>query len=79
MTITGFVEDLEIEIANSKAMIVPLLFGTGVKLKTLDAFRCSTPVIGTNYAFEGIAIDDRIRKYRYDTEYELIDKIKEDE
>ncbi|NGY75609.1 hypothetical protein F6Y02_02220 [Bacillus megaterium] len=42
MTITGFVEDLEIEIANSKAMIVPLLFGTGVKLKTLDAFRCST-------------------------------------
>ncbi|NER44776.1 glycosyltransferase family 4 protein [Bacillus megaterium NBRC 15308 = ATCC 14581] len=42
VTITGFVEDLEIEIANSKAMIVPLLFGTGVKLKTLDAFRCST-------------------------------------
>jgi glycosyltransferase involved in cell wall biosynthesis len=54
--IKGYVEDIDSIFDTSCAMIVPLLFGTGVKLKTLEAFSRGLPVIGTDFAFEGIDI-----------------------
>lgn len=50
----GFVEDSITELAKSKAAIVPLFQGAGIKVKVLDSFTAGTPVIGTNVAFEGI-------------------------
>ncbi|BBU41178.1 glycosyl transferase [Aeribacillus pallidus] len=53
----GFIDNLE-EVFNSAcAMIVPLLFGSGVKLKTLEAFSYGLPVICTDYGIEGIDIE----------------------
>jgi glycosyltransferase involved in cell wall biosynthesis len=43
----------------SAAMIVPLLFGSGVKVKTLEALRFGLPVIGTKFSAEGIVSDPR--------------------
>lgn len=50
----GFVENLEDEFTSSVGMIVPLIFGTGVKIKTLEAFSYGLPVISTSYGIEGI-------------------------
>lgn len=52
----GFVEDIDSIFSECCAMIVPLLFGSGVKLKTLEAFGRGLPVVGTDFAFEGINI-----------------------
>lgn len=54
MQYIGFVQNpLEI-ILQSKAVIVPLFQGAGIKVKTIDSFSTGTPVIGTALAFEGL-------------------------
>ncbi|AKU26571.1 hypothetical protein IB49_09095 [Geobacillus sp. LC300] len=60
--LSGYVESLEQVFSSACAMIVPLQFGSGVKLKTLEAFSRGLPVISTSYGIEGISInrDDTI-------------------
>ncbi len=43
--------------AQSCAMLVPLLFGSGVKLKTLEALHYTLPVLSTQFGIEGIVSD----------------------
>ncbi|AIE61455.1 glycosyltransferase [Bacillus methanolicus] len=50
----GFVDNLDSLFSKACAMIVPLLFGSGVKLKALEAFSRGLPVIATDYGIEGI-------------------------
>lgn len=50
----GFVDDPYPIIANSRALIAPLFHGAGVKVKTIEALACGTPVIGSAVALEGI-------------------------
>jgi len=51
----GFVENPYQIIANSKALIAPILSGAGVKVKVLESFACGAPVIGLPITFEGIS------------------------
>lgn len=55
--LSGYVESLETVFKNACAMLVPLQFGSGVKLKTLEAFSRGLPVISTGYGVEGISIN----------------------
>lgn len=41
-------------------MIVPLIFGSGVKIKTLEALSKGLPVISTDFGVEGILIRNGI-------------------
>ena len=50
----GFVKDPLDGILSSKAVVVPLFQGAGVKVKVVDSFTAGTPVIGTDLAFEGL-------------------------
>jgi glycosyltransferase involved in cell wall biosynthesis len=54
ISLDGYIDDIEDVMLTSCAMIVPLLFGSGVKLKTLEAFSLGLPVICTDYGIEGI-------------------------
>ena len=54
--IMGFVDDPYQIISNSRAMIVPLFRGAGIKVKVIEALACGTPVIGTDIAFEGLPL-----------------------
>jgi polysaccharide biosynthesis protein PslH len=54
----GFVEDLDALLAGCAGMIVPLLFGSGVKIKVIDAVRIGIPVISTVYGVEGISVKE---------------------
>jgi glycosyltransferase involved in cell wall biosynthesis len=60
ISIEGYVEDLNCIFDESCAMIVPLLFGSGVKIKTLEAFARGLPVISTTYGIEGIPIQNHV-------------------
>ncbi|MET0352086.1 MAG: glycosyltransferase family 4 protein [Rhizobacter sp.] len=57
--LAGFVEDLDPLLAGCAGMIAPLLFGSGVKIKVIDALRMGVPVVATDYGAEGIATDGR--------------------
>lgn len=54
--IKGYVEDLDSLFSDAAAMIIPLLFGSGVKLKTLEALSSGLPVIATDFGVEGINV-----------------------
>ena len=51
---TAWIADLGGVFARCAAMIVPLLFGSGVKVKTLEALRHALPVVSTRFGAEGI-------------------------
>lgn len=72
----GFVEDSITELAKSKATIVPLFQGAGIKVKVLDSFTAGTPVIGTSVAFEGIPEIEGL-KYQAETTGDFINWITE--
>ena len=54
----GFVPDLAGALAHAAGMVVPLLIGTGVKLKTIDALAHGLPIISTPLGIEGTVLRD---------------------
>jgi glycosyltransferase involved in cell wall biosynthesis len=52
----GFVEDLEPVFTRATASLAPLRFGSGIKIKMLDAFARGVPVLATTIAIDGIPI-----------------------
>ncbi|MFC7393008.1 glycosyltransferase [Scopulibacillus cellulosilyticus] len=69
--IKGFVENLGEVFHDACALLIPLLFGSGVKLKTIEALNFGIPIISTSYGTEGInlkngvqaIIEDDLNKY----------------
>jgi len=57
--ITGFVEDAVTVIAQSQVAIVPLLAGSGTRVKILEAWAARTPVVSTSLGAEGLEYRDR--------------------
>ena len=53
----GFVEDLDGLLASCCGMVIPLVFGSGVKLKTLEAIARGVPVVTTEFGSEGIPLE----------------------
>jgi glycosyltransferase involved in cell wall biosynthesis len=49
----GFVDDLSEVLGQACAMLSPLLFGSGLKIKTVEALRCGIPIITTSIGLEG--------------------------
>jgi glycosyltransferase involved in cell wall biosynthesis len=60
ITVEGFVEDLEEVFDASCAMLIPLLFGSGVKIKTLEALSRGIPILSTSYGVEGISVTNEV-------------------
>ncbi|MGP1255959.1 MAG: glycosyltransferase [Kiloniellales bacterium] len=54
----GFVEDLDAALADATALIAPVLYGTGVKIKIIDALARGLPVVSTPTGVEGIEVVD---------------------
>jgi glycosyltransferase involved in cell wall biosynthesis len=56
--VTGEVEDAVRELAKSKIAVVPLLAGSGTRLKILEAWAAGTPVVSTTIGAEGLPVRD---------------------
>lgn len=54
--VTGFVAQPESLLAQSRAFIVPVLAGSGMRVKILDAWLWGVPVISTSIGAEGLKI-----------------------
>lgn len=52
--VTGFIEDPTPYFLKSTIGIVPLLYGAGIKIKTLEMLACGLPVLSTEIGAEGI-------------------------
>ncbi|NNK33115.1 MAG: glycosyltransferase, partial [Xanthomonadales bacterium] len=53
----GFVEDLQEIYRESRVSVAPLLFGSGMKVKVLDAMARGMPTVTTSVGAEGIAAE----------------------
>lgn len=56
VVLEGFVPDLSDALATCCGMLIPLTFGTGIKLKTLEALSYGVPVVSTSVGTEGIQL-----------------------
>jgi glycosyltransferase involved in cell wall biosynthesis len=54
----GFIDDLYKEIASHGAMVNPMVEGSGLKNKVLEAFACRLPVVSTKMGIEAIGARD---------------------
>lgn len=54
VTIDGYVDDLNDALGRAAALVNPLRFGSGIKLKVLEALGRSLPVVSTPIGAEGI-------------------------
>jgi polysaccharide biosynthesis protein PslH len=56
--VSGEVEDAVRELAKAKVAVVPLLAGSGTRLKILEAWAAGTPVVSTTIGAEGLPVRD---------------------
>ena len=59
INVTGFVEDAVAVIAQAQVAVVPLLAGSGTRIKILEAWAAGTPVVSTTLGAEGLEYRDR--------------------
>ena len=58
VTVTGYVSDAAAHIVKSAVVIVPLLHGSGTRLKILEAWAVDRPVVSTSKGCEGLDCRD---------------------
>jgi glycosyltransferase involved in cell wall biosynthesis len=56
--VTGFVEDAVDAIASAEIAVVPVLSGSGTRIKILEAWAAGTPVVSTPVGAEGLDYQD---------------------
>lgn len=60
LTFTGVVENVAELLAASDVAIAPLLRGSGTRLKILEYFSCSLPVVSTTVGVEGLEVENGV-------------------
>jgi glycosyl transferase family 1 len=55
VVVEGYVEDLDAALAGAAAMLNPARFGTGVKIKVIEALGRGVPVVSTPLGADGVA------------------------
>lgn len=54
--VTGFVDDLRPYIERAEVMLCPILYGTGIQNKVLEAMALGTPVVASPQAIQALAV-----------------------
>ncbi len=75
VVVTGYVKDPTIFFSKSYAMIVPLKFGAGIKIKSLEALVSGMLLISTDIGVEGIGICDEVHFLKANSGIEFIEKM----
>ena len=60
VTVTGQVADITDELAHCDIVIIPLRYGSGTRVKILEAFAHRIPVVSTTLGAEGLDVESRI-------------------
>ena len=75
--LTGYVADLQTVYRDSRVSVAPLLFGSGMKVKVLDAMARGIPTVTTTVGAEGIEVEDRVQLMIADDPSDMADRIGE--
>lgn len=75
--VVGRVEDVRPYYDAAGAVVIPLRIGSGMKLKTLEAFAMGVPVVSTTVGAEGIAVRDGEELLIADSPREFADRVVE--
>ncbi len=67
VTLVGQVPDIADELARADLVVVPLRFGSGTRLKVLEAFAQRVPVVSTTLGAEGLGVEDGVHLLLADT------------
>ena len=54
----GYVDDVRVPLARYAVFVCPILSGSGVRVKLLEAFAAGIPVVSTTVGAEGLAVKD---------------------
>jgi glycosyltransferase involved in cell wall biosynthesis len=73
----GFIEDLEPYYLRSRVFIVPLRFGSGIKVKLLNAMYRGIPTVTTEIGTEGLEVTNGKELYQTSSPIEFSSRIKE--
>ena len=60
VTVTGRVPDIAAELARADVVVVPVRYGSGTRVKILEAFAQRVPVVSTPLGAEGIGAEDGV-------------------
>lgn len=58
VTVTGYVDRIEDELERADVCVVPLLSGTGTRVKILEAWSHQIPVVSTSVGADGLGVTD---------------------
>jgi glycosyltransferase involved in cell wall biosynthesis len=61
-----WVQDIDAELRQADAVVLPDTSGTGLKNRTLHAMACGIPVIGSTHAFEGFPVRKGVQAHVHD-------------
>ncbi len=75
LKIIGTVDDVGEYYYKAKAMVMPIRYGDGMKVKTAEALMYGKNIIGTDEALEGYAVTEGETCYRANTPSEFIEAI----
>jgi len=71
VTLVGQVPDIADELARADVVIVPIRFGSGTRLKVLEAFAQKVPVVASTLGAEGLGAEDGVHLLLADTAHDL--------
>jgi glycosyltransferase involved in cell wall biosynthesis len=71
VTLTGRVADITAELARADVAVVPLRYGSGTRLKIIEAFAHGIPVVSTALGAEGLGAQDGVHLLVGETTDEL--------
>ena len=75
VTVLGFVPDLSALFQSSKALVLPLKSGSGVKGRILEAMEAGLPVICTTMASEGLSVNNEVNIVIEDKKEKIVEKV----
>ncbi len=72
IAVVGRVPDITTELARADVVVVPVRYGSGTRLKILEAFAHRVPVVSTSLGAEGIGVQDGVHLLIGDTVSALV-------
>jgi glycosyltransferase involved in cell wall biosynthesis len=73
----GYVDDVGVELRRHRAFAAPMVEGTGVKTKVLEAMAAGLPVVTTSAGVRGLGIEHRVHCLVADTGQEFLAALEE--
>lgn len=75
ITVTGYVENLYELVARIPVMINPMVSGSGLKNKVLEAFALGRAVVSSSLGMEAITAEDKVHFWKADAPHEFAEAI----